>query len=209
MIVTVARVKGIERTSPEFLRALWAMCARQNLDADNLLAVMSAETGATFDPGIRNPKGTATGLIQFTAPTARALGTTVEALARMSQVEQLVYVERFFAPYAKKNLATRRPVDTYLAVFNPAHIGEPMSSVIYKDPDAGYKANDGFDKRGNKDGAIQVSEVAAVVDGILARARKLPPVTVELMPEWVGPVVVGVSVGILALVGVVAGSARR
>ena len=43
----------------------------------------------------------ATGLIQFLPSTARGLGTTTDALAGMSSVEQLNYVEKYFDPLLK------------------------------------------------------------------------------------------------------------
>lgn len=175
-VVELPRVRGIEKTSDAFLQEVVRLSARQNLDPGWLLAVMARETAGTFDPAIRNPKGSATGLIQFTRQTARSLGTTVEALAAMSQVEQLVYVERFFAPHAKRNLNRMRPVDTYLAVFAPAHIGKPLSSVVYASPSKEYTANAGLDY--DKTNAIEVSDVAFAIEGELRRAARLDPVLV-------------------------------
>ena len=56
---------------------------------------MSFETGGTFNPAFATGIG-ATGLIQFLPSTARGLGTTTDALARMSSVEQLRFVEKYF-----------------------------------------------------------------------------------------------------------------
>ena len=62
-----------------------------------LMAAMSFETGGTFSPAIRSFSGSgATGLIQFMGPTARSLGTTTTALAKMSPEEQLDYVKKYF-----------------------------------------------------------------------------------------------------------------
>lgn len=44
----------------------------------------------------------ATGLIQFMPATAQGMGTTTAALAAMSAVQQLDYVQRYFKPYAAR-----------------------------------------------------------------------------------------------------------
>jgi hypothetical protein len=79
-----------------FLDAVEDMCARNDMNAMGLLSVTDFETVGTFRPDIRNPRGSATGLIQFLSPTARALGTIVNALSHMGQVQQLSYVEAYF-----------------------------------------------------------------------------------------------------------------
>ena len=70
---------------------------------DYLMACMAFETGETFSPACKNAAGSSgTGLIQFMRPTAIALGTTVEALAKMTVIEQLDYVYDFFKPFTGK-----------------------------------------------------------------------------------------------------------
>ena len=94
----IAGVSGNRHVTPEFIRGVEAMAGRLGTQPEYLLAVMSFETGGSFSPGIRNGAGSgATGLIQFMPATARELGTSTEALARMSATEQLEYVERYFA----------------------------------------------------------------------------------------------------------------
>jgi len=57
---------------------------------------MSFESGGTFSPSVKNPVSGATGLIQFIPNTARGLGTSTAELSRMSPVEQLDFVEKYF-----------------------------------------------------------------------------------------------------------------
>ena len=83
--------------------ALDAIANRSALDIDGIAGVISHESG--FRPNAKNPVGTATGLIQFIESTARSLGTTTAALAKMSAVQQLPYVERYFV----NTLGSRRP----------------------------------------------------------------------------------------------------
>ena len=59
---------------------------------------MSFETGGEFSPATKNRmQSGATGLIQFTDKTAKGLGTTTEALAKMTPEQQLDYVEKYLA----------------------------------------------------------------------------------------------------------------
>ena len=77
-----------------------------------------------FDPTARNSSG-ATGLLQFMPETARGLSTTTTAISRMSAMEQMNYVERY---YQQRWIANKAPfrsqLDTFMAVFWPAAIGK-------------------------------------------------------------------------------------
>ena len=79
----------------EFIRGVEAMAGRLGTRPEYILAVMSFETGGTFNPAIRNGIG-ATGLIQFLPSTARGLGTTTDALARMSSVRAIAVCRKVF-----------------------------------------------------------------------------------------------------------------
>jgi hypothetical protein len=149
--------------SPAFRARVGAMAKYLEVDPSHLMACMAFETGETFDPSIRNAVGSgAVGLIQFMPATAQALGTTSEALARMSAVAQLNYVERYFAPRRGK-LKTLE--DVYMAILWPTAVGKPDSHVLFdrKDPrfPRRYVQNSGLDI--NKDGRITKGEAAARV----------------------------------------------
>ena len=92
---SIQGVSGNRFVTAEFIRGVEAMAGRLGTRPEYILAVMSFETGGSFNPAIRNGIG-ATGLIQFLPSTARGLGTTTDALARMSSVEQLRFVEKYF-----------------------------------------------------------------------------------------------------------------
>jgi len=115
----------------------------------DLMACMAWESGESFSPSIRNPKSTATGLIQFMEATAVGLGTTTAKLAKMTVIEQLNYVERYFKPYAKRlqNLG-----DLYMGIIWPVGIGKPDSYVMWKSGDKQFEPNKGLDV--NNDGQI-------------------------------------------------------
>ena len=96
-----------------------------------------AETGGTFSPSKRNTAGSgATGLIQFTKETARNLGTTTQALSKMSAREQMSFVERYFSSIGAGNLARLRngsQHDVNMAIFYPRAIGKGFNFNIAED----------------------------------------------------------------------------
>lgn len=164
-------------TSSGFRSALAEMALGLGLDPSFIAACMAIETGHTYSPSIRNPFTGATGLIQFMPTTARAMGTTVDALARMNATEQLEWVRRFFRPYASR-IRPNVPGDYYLAVFFPSHIGRDPSTVIYSAGDTGYAQNVGLDRNG--DGVITVGDVTGTVNNVVADAQTRPPIDVTV-----------------------------
>lgn len=92
--------------------------------ADHLAAAIGViESG--WKPDAVNPSSKATGLIQFMPDTAKAYGTTIEALAKMSATEQIPFVKKQFQNY--KNLS---PIDIYPAIFMPAAVGKSDDKVL-------------------------------------------------------------------------------
>lgn len=125
---------------------------------------MAFESAYSFDPAKRNPASSATGLIQFMSATARGLGTTTDALAAMTAIEQLDYVRMYFKPYAGR-MATL--ADVYMAILYPKAIGKPDDFALFVDPAKTYKPNSGLDA--NKDKTVTKAEAAASVQAALAR----------------------------------------
>ena len=126
------------------------------LDPSDLMACMHWESGGTFSASVRNAAGSgATGLIQFMPSTAKGLGTTTAALAKMTAEDQLDYVYRYFRPYAGRLLNLG---DIYMAILWPSGIGKPDSYVLFdrsKAPTA-FRQNAGLDV--SKDGRITRGE---------------------------------------------------
>ena len=83
-----------------FLQKVRLICAKLGIEPDWLMFVMNSESG--LNPAAYNPNGGASGLIQFMPDTAKGLGTTTEALRKMSNVAQLDYVYKYFYPYRGK-----------------------------------------------------------------------------------------------------------
>ena len=121
----------------------------------------------------------AVGLIQFMPETARALGTSSEALYKMSAIEQLHYVYGYFKPYTGR---IKSFFDLYLITFFPIALGKPDDFVLQtsKIPASTIaKQNPVFDA--NKDGKITVGEIkqrmykaipSAVLDEVLSQVEK-------------------------------------
>ena len=90
--------------------------------------------------------------------TARGLGTTPEALKAMSNVEQLDYVYRYFAPHRGKMNSYS---DLYLVTFYPYALGKPDDFVFGSERSQAWAKtvrdqNEGIDL--NKDGVITLGE---------------------------------------------------
>jgi len=83
---------------------------------------------SSFNPQARNPLSGATGLIQFTSTVAReVLGTTTDKLKTMGAKEQFQYVVKYLMRYQGR---LKTQADVYMAVFQPARLGQPLSTPI-------------------------------------------------------------------------------
>ncbi len=153
--------------SQEFRVRVREIGSNLNIDPSWLMAVMGFETGYTFSASVKNPGSSATGLIQFVSSTARSLGTTTTQLARMSAVQQLDYVEKYFNQYKGRinNLG-----DCYMAVFWPVAVGKPDAYVIATSPSSVYNANAGLDI--NRDGTITRGEAVSRVNDSYRRGQQ-------------------------------------
>ncbi|MCA0240200.1 MAG: transglycosylase SLT domain-containing protein [Proteobacteria bacterium] len=155
------------RVSATFRAAVRSMARRLQVQPDWLMACIAFETGATFRPDIRNAAGSgAVGLIQFMPATAAALGTSTARLEALTAEQQLVYVEQYLRPWAKRlhDLA-----DVYMAILWPAAIGRADDAVLFRREDPRrpklYIQNAGLDY--NRDGVITKAECAARVHRML------------------------------------------
>jgi len=143
-VVSISKILGIE---PE-----WLMQVFMNESGMNHQAV--------------NKTSNATGLIQFMPDTAKALGTTVEALKAMTNVQQLDWVYKYLSPYTGR---MQSYIDVYFSVFFPLAVGKPDDWVFQTSKLSAAiiaKQNPVFDL--NKDGKLTVAEVRE------AMLRKVP-----------------------------------
>lgn len=161
MVSSTAAVKIAwgAKVSPAFKQKVILICKELQISPDFLMACMAFETGETFSPSIPNAAGSgAIGLIQFMRTTAEDLKTSTDKLKKMTAIEQLDYVKKYFIPY-KNRLKTLE--DVYLAILYPAGIGKPLSHVFFRKGTKVYDQNKGLDKNG--DGKITLLEIASTV----------------------------------------------
>lgn len=166
------------RVSRTFLdRVIWIVKDLQigsnTADGVNkLMTCMAWESGRSFDPGKKNLAGSgATGLIQFMPATAKSLGTTTAALAKMTPEDQLNYVWKYFADY-KGKLKTLG--DLYMAILWPKGVGKADTFVLWDKATqpTTFRQNAGLDK--NHDGKVTKGETTAKVAALLDEGL-LPP----------------------------------
>jgi tRNA A-37 threonylcarbamoyl transferase component Bud32 len=96
------------------------------IDPHALMTIMLFESAGTLSPKIQGPQtknqGRGRGLIQFMPATAKGLGTSDAALASMTPLEQLDWVEKYFAQF-KGNFGAGKLENLYAAVL----AGNPMA----------------------------------------------------------------------------------
>jgi hypothetical protein len=177
--------------SSEFLSKVRSVAQNLGLAPEYLMAVMGFETGGTYSPSIRNSQSGATGLIQFMPSTAVGLGTSTNALARMTAIQQMDYVEKYFSPY-KNRLSTLE--DTYMAVLWPAAIGRGSNHVLFRSGTIEYTQNSGLDL--NRNGVVTAAEATSKTRAYLppaslfGNASSTPspgsstPTTVAIPESW-------------------------
>lgn len=149
-----------------FLAEVQRIARLLDMNPDDLMLVMWAES--RLNHRAVNPKSRATGLIQFMPSTARALGTTVEALKKLTNVEQLAWVYKYFLPYRGK---MNNVYDVYKAVFFPASLGKPKDWIFQTSKLSAKlvaESNPIIDKY-PRDGKITVGEFETYVDQYLKK----------------------------------------
>lgn len=155
------------KVNAAFRAAVLQLADYLGVNPDYLMAVIAFETGRTFSPSIKNFAGSgATGLIQFMPKTALGLGTSVEALAQMSAVQQLEWVRRYFEPY-KGRMNTLS--DVYMAVLYPRAIGKQDTYVLFQEGTVAYRQNAGLDV--NRDAKVTKFEAASKIYKMLDEGK--------------------------------------
>lgn len=141
---------------PNFQKRVLQICSRLHINPEHLKLVMNKESGINHKA--YNKGSGASWLIQFMPETAKELWTTTDALRKMSPVQQLDYVERFFAKYPAGTLNT--PGKLYTATFYPYALKKHKNFIIGSEVSMGRArkiaaANPGIAKFSNrKDGLI-------------------------------------------------------
>ena len=135
MASTAQDIMGRYGIDQDFAASIESLGNDLGVDPMYLANVMYSES--RLDPSMKNKAGSgATGLIQFMPTTASNLGTTTDELSRMTPVEQMEYVRRYFSA---DNLGAGRLRDlrndpsqhnVNMAVFLPSMIGKSVDTQI-------------------------------------------------------------------------------
>jgi tape measure domain-containing protein len=173
--------KQIEKIGGEaFLQAVEEMSKRLNIDPNKAMNVMAFES--RLNPAAKNPKSSASGLIQFMDETATAFKTTTDKLRSMGAIEQLKYVEEYFAQF-------RRLMDSQASLYTAVLAGRPINNpdqVLFRNAPGragrNYRANAPLDA--DKSGGITVAEATAKVveQGFVRPAREVVNKLAESVP---------------------------
>lgn len=168
------------RVSTDFTQAVKDWADKAGLGwrgAHCAMGCMGFESAGTFRPDIQNMAGAqAYGLLQFMAPAASDLRTTVDALKCMTQMEQLQYVFKYFDMRQRAYGIFKRLDDFYLSVFYPKAIGHAPNEIIFQKGTKGYTQNAGLDM--NRDNLITIGEISARIyasyyEGMQLNNRKI------------------------------------
>lgn len=175
-----------KKVSSKFANKVTAIANKYGFDPSFLMAAIDLETAGTFSPSIENPLSGAIGLIQFTSPaieTLRAHGhdVTKESLGKMSDLEQLDYVDAYLG--LNKGAEARDLTDVYLTIFFPNAVGQKGDFVLFsKDgaeasSDKGkarskerYEKNPGADF--DKDGVVTKEDIRHRIQGFYDEGMK-------------------------------------
>lgn len=121
------------------------------VNPNDLAAVISFETGGTFSPSIKNPKSTATGLIQFMVGSGgtkgKYYGMSRSEFSGLSFDKQMEYVERYFKDRGFRADKKQDVASTYTAV----------TGYGYRRGSEAYELNKVWDS--NRDGYIDKGEM--------------------------------------------------
>ncbi len=186
----IIAVRGLETKSDAFKNKLVQVSNALGINPDWLATVISFES--KFDPNARNPQSGATGLIQFMGSTAHSLGTTLDELAAMSDVQQLDYVYRYFKDIVGRRM--RNLDDVYLAVFMPSQMGKSSDSVVAVQGSKVYEQNP-FDRDGK--GYFTVGDITSTIHAVYNAgvARGRIPVGVAIAAGGGGLALLGLGLG--------------
>lgn len=141
--------------TPEKAASIARVAKNIGVNPNDLAAVISFETGGTFSPSKRNPKSSATGLIQFMAGSGgtkgKYYGMTRDQFGSLSFDEQMKYVEKYFMDRSSRFRAGNEAKNTTGDVYGA------VTGYGYKKGSREYNLNKVWDS--NKNGIIEKGEM--------------------------------------------------
>jgi len=146
--------------------------------AEWLDALINFETAGTYDPQIKNPHSSARGLIQFIDSTARSEFGVSDSLALVQKYPDFKsQMYNAVLPYLKKYAPYPTKQKLYMAVFYPAYMNRPPSTVF---PESVRKVNPG------------ISTVQDYINYVDRRVKN------PLIPKFAAPILLIVGIGVVS-----------
>ena len=139
-----------------FLNEVSRIAQKFEIKESDLLGLIASESG--FDP--KSDNGSHVGLIQFSADSARAVGTTQADLKSMSRAQQMKYVEKYFDYWQLPKGASAGQL--YSVVFAPAFASKDNNTTLYSRGSGAYASNAALDA--DNDGKITVGELGQRIE---------------------------------------------
>lgn len=146
-----------------FLDEVQKVSEKYEINPADLVGLMASES--SLNPAADN--GTHVGLIQFSADRAKELGTTQEELVKMSRVQQMKFVEKYFDIVKLPKGASKG--ELYTSVFMPEYTDKGTDFELstkfdkFSDGESGnpsvYADNKGLDA--DDDGFVTVGEMGS------------------------------------------------
>lgn len=181
--------KYVSSNSSAFFEAVQLVSNALKINPDWLLTVMWLES--RINPQAINPYNQATGLIQFIRSTAISLGTSIEELKLMSNVEQMDFVYKYYLPYKGK---IKSFIDLYLVTFFPLAVGKPDDWVIQS---KGISAK--AVALGNKAYDLDKNEQITVGEFKAAVLKRLPEEIKKIMTDTNIEIAIGILIVLIGL----------
>lgn len=167
--------KGESRSA--FAEKVKSISEKLGINPNWLMVVMLHESGINAQ-AVNKQKGDhadaytrsyyrATGLIQFMPSTAMWLGTSTQSLYKMTNLQQLDYVYKYFKAYTGR---IKSYYDLYMITFWPAAVGKPDNYIIQSSTmSAALVAERNPTLDINKDGKITVAEAKKIMFNVIPK----------------------------------------
>lgn len=141
--------------SPDKAASIARVAKNIGVNPNDLAAVISFETGGTFSPKSKNPKSSATGLIQFMSGSGgtkgKYYGMSRDQFSNLSFDEQMNYVEKYFKERSNRFKSGNEHKNTVGDVYGA------VTGYGYKKGSDAYELNKVWDS--NKNGIIEKGEM--------------------------------------------------
>lgn len=135
--------KAGKNFTPEKAKKIAEVANRIGVNPNDLASIISFETAGSFSPSAKNPKSSATGLIQFMSGSGgtkgKYYGMTRDQFSGLSFDEQMNYVEKYYKDRGFDGKTKRSLADAYTAV----------TGYGYKKGTQAYDLNSVWDTNGN------------------------------------------------------------